>query len=109
MQQLNQSSRSTLDGLLNELDQLQGKQDQALSVNQSIYQEKRRQEQQQLQQEREQQRQSQQTTQPQRQSVSPQRIIRLEYPGGNLDVGVSSASDEAKLLEALKTAGMRSV
>ena len=143
MQQLNQSSRSTLDGLLNELDQLQGRQDevlrrqfesrqrdlnqqleearqggdsesasnlsQALSVNQSIFQEKRRQEQQQLQQEREQQRPNQQTTQPQRQPASPQRTIRLEYPGGNLDVGVSSASDEAKLLEALKTAGMRSV
>ena len=41
-------------------------------------------------------------------SQTPQRIIRLEYPGGNVNVGVTPG-DEAKLLDALKNAGMRTV
>ncbi len=43
------------------------------------------------------------TTQP-----APQKIIRLEYPGGAVNVGIDS-TDETKLLEALKNAGMRTV
>ncbi|MBO9497294.1 hypothetical protein J7438_24885, partial [Thalassotalea sp. G20_0] len=43
------------------------------------------------------------TTQP-----APQRIIRLEYPDGAVNVGIDS-TDETKLLEALKNAGMRTV
>ncbi|WP_257294343.1 hypothetical protein [Endozoicomonas sp. YOMI1] len=39
---------------------------------------------------------------------SPQRIIRLEYPGGAINVGIDS-KDETKLLNALKNAGMRTV
>uniref|UniRef100_UPI002148B755 hypothetical protein n=1 Tax=Endozoicomonas sp. ONNA2 TaxID=2828741 RepID=UPI002148B755 len=41
-------------------------------------------------------------------SQSPQRIIRLEYPGGDVNVGVAPG-DEAQLLEALRNAGMRTV
>ncbi len=43
------------------------------------------------------------TTQP-----APQKIIRLEYPGGAVNAGIDS-TDETKLLEALKNAGMRTV
>ncbi|USE38062.1 hypothetical protein [Endozoicomonas sp. SCSIO W0465] len=43
------------------------------------------------------------TTQP-----TPQKVIRLEYPGGAVNVGIDS-SDETKLLDALKNAGMRTV
>uniref|UniRef100_UPI001586F3A6 hypothetical protein n=1 Tax=Endozoicomonas atrinae TaxID=1333660 RepID=UPI001586F3A6 len=43
------------------------------------------------------------TTQP-----APQKIIRLEYPGGAVNVGIDS-TDETKLLEALKNAGMRTL
>ncbi|WP_419535684.1 hypothetical protein [Endozoicomonas sp.] len=43
------------------------------------------------------------TTQP-----APQKIIRLEYPGGAVNIGIDS-TDETKLLEALKNAGMRTV
>ena len=46
------------------------------------------------------------STQSERQS--PQKIIRLEYPGGAVNVGIDS-TDETKLLEALKNAGMRTV
>ena len=38
----------------------------------------------------------------------PQKIIRLEYPGGDVNVGIAP-NDETKLLEALKNAGMRTV
>lgn len=149
MDQLGESSLSTLDSLQNELDQLQGKQDevlrrqyesrqrdlkqqlteaqqggnsaavsnlnQALNVNQSIYQEKRRQEtqKQQEQQRREQEQRLRENSRIKSerqatQSRNPEKMIRLEYPGGNVDVGVNSG-DEAKLLEALKNAGMRSL
>ena len=40
--------------------------------------------------------------------TAPQKIIRLEYPGGAVNVGIDS-TDETKLLEALKNAGMRTV
>ncbi|WP_419832787.1 tape measure protein [Endozoicomonas atrinae] len=39
---------------------------------------------------------------------APQKIIRLEYPGGAVNVGIDS-TDETKLLEALKNAGMRTL
>ncbi|WP_257297270.1 hypothetical protein [Endozoicomonas sp. YOMI1] len=45
---------------------------------------------------------------PRTASESPQRIIRLEYPGGAINVGIDS-KDEIKLLNALKNAGMRTV
>ena len=41
-------------------------------------------------------------------SKQAEKIIRLEYPGGNVNVGINR-SDESKLLDALKNAGMRSV
>ncbi|MBO9497312.1 hypothetical protein J7438_24975, partial [Thalassotalea sp. G20_0] len=41
-------------------------------------------------------------------SQTPQRIIRLEYPGGDVNV-VVAPGDETKLLDALKNAGMRTV
>ena len=40
--------------------------------------------------------------------ATPEKIIRLEYPGGQVDVGIRD-SDEMKLLKALETAGMRSI
>ncbi|WBA83739.1 hypothetical protein [Endozoicomonas sp. GU-1] len=39
---------------------------------------------------------------------TPQRIIRLEYPGGSVNVGVDSG-DESALLNALQAAGMKTV
>ena len=42
------------------------------------------------------------------QRPSPQKIIRLEYPGGDVNVGIAP-NDESKLLEALKNAGMRTL
>ncbi len=41
-------------------------------------------------------------------NTTPEKIIRLEYPGGQVDVGIRD-SDEMKLLKALETAGMRSI
>lgn len=41
-------------------------------------------------------------------SKQAEKIIRLEYPGGSVNVGINR-SDESKLLEALKNAGLRSV
>ncbi|WP_419832040.1 tape measure protein [Endozoicomonas atrinae] len=41
-------------------------------------------------------------------SKQAEKIIRLEYPGGSVNVGINR-SDERKLLEALKNAGLRSV
>ncbi len=50
------------------------------------------------------------TAKPVQQSVqqAPQKIIRLEYPGGAVNVGIDS-TDETKLLDALRNAGMRTV
>ncbi len=88
---------------------------QSLSLNKQINSEKRKQIQQQ---QREKQQRTQPESRPEKQPASrPQRtssprqhdkIIRLEYPGGNVSVGING-SDESKLLEALKNAGMRSV
>ncbi|MBO9484659.1 hypothetical protein J7439_25015, partial [Salinisphaera sp. G21_0] len=47
-------------------------------------------------------------TTPRTVSESPQRIIRLEYPRGDVNIGIAPP-DENKLLEALKNAGMRTV
>ncbi|AMO58268.1 tape measure protein [Endozoicomonas montiporae] len=93
---------------------------QALSLNQKIYSEKRKQLQQQKQEEVQRKQQSsqkensrinssRQRTQDERTArrASPDKVIRLEYPGGSVNVGVNKG-DEAKLLEALKNAGMRS-
>ncbi len=41
-------------------------------------------------------------------SKQAEKIIRLEYPGGSVNVGINR-SDERKLLDALKNAGLRSV
>uniref|UniRef100_UPI0015861FC4 hypothetical protein n=1 Tax=Endozoicomonas atrinae TaxID=1333660 RepID=UPI0015861FC4 len=41
-------------------------------------------------------------------SKQAEKIIRLEYPGGSVNVGINR-SDESKLLEALRNAGLRSV
>jgi chromosome segregation ATPase len=145
MERLADSTRGTLEGLQNELDRLQGKQDdtdqrrfearkqeletqltlarqqgdnesisnlkKALSLNQSIYTEtkakRKQQEQATARGDREEQvRQEKSRIQTRRQST-PDKVIRLEYPGGQLDVGVKPG-DERRLLEALKNAGMRS-
>ena len=80
---------------------------QALSLNRQIYDEKRRQE-------ARQQRQEQPATvtplpkQKSPASKTPDKVIRLEYPGGNVQVGIDPR-DETKLLDALKQAGMRSI
>ncbi|WP_081869854.1 tape measure protein [Endozoicomonas numazuensis] len=93
----------------------------ALSLNQSIYAEtksrRKQQEQEAARREREEKtRQENLHTQPSRQPTqgsaartraTPDKVIRLEYPGGQVDVGVK-AGDERRLLEALKNAGMRS-
>ncbi|WP_422135482.1 tape measure protein [Endozoicomonas sp. ALD040] len=87
----------------------------ALTLNQSIRTEKQRQyelqQQEKVQKQREQQAQQEKSRiQSQRQptqSRSPEKVIRLEYPGGQVDVGVKPG-DEKRLLEALKNAGMRS-
>ncbi|WP_252177190.1 tape measure protein [Endozoicomonas sp. 4G] len=89
--------------------------EKALSLNQSILAEKQRQyqlqEQEKAQKQREQQAQQEKTRiqsqRPPAQSRTPEKVIRLEYPGGQVDVGVKPG-DESRLLEALKNAGMRS-
>ncbi|GAA4648054.1 hypothetical protein GCM10023116_03170 [Kistimonas scapharcae] len=48
------------------------------------------------------------TKAPANQSVTPDRTIRLEYPGGAVDIGVMG-NDEQKLLKALERAGMRAI
>ena len=143
MEQLGNSTRSTLDSMQDELDQLQGKQEsierrrfesrnrdlqsqlkeaqqegsaesvrniqQALSLNSQIFGERQRQ----IQQDKLEERQREfkklpPPPPPKREWRSSEKVIRLEYPGGNVKVGINS-SDEAKLLEALKNAGMRSI
>ncbi|WP_422139012.1 tape measure protein [Endozoicomonas sp. ALC020] len=87
----------------------------ALTLNQSIRTEKQRQyelqQQEKVQKQREQQAQQEksliQSPRQPTQSRSPEKVIRLEYPGGQVDVGVKPG-DEKRLLEALKNAGMRS-
>ena len=93
----------------------------ALSLNQSIYAEiksrRKQQEQEAVRREREEQaRQENLRTQSPRQPTqgsatqtraTPEKVIRLEYLGGQVDVGIKSG-DERRLLEALKNAGMRS-
>ena len=80
---------------------------QALSLNRQIHDEKRRQEARQKRQE-----QSATVAQLSKQkspaSKAPDKVIRLEYPGGTVQVGIDPR-DETKLLDALKQAGMRSI
>ncbi len=151
MTRLSDSAHNTLVNLQNELDQLQGKQEdieqrqfetrkrnlksqlkearksgdsnainnlqQAVQLNQQIYTERRKHLQRQKQQvqqkkpystppDREFSRINQ--DRPRRHTGSPEKVIRLEYPGGSVDIGVHG-NDESKLLDALKMAGMRSV
>ena len=94
----------------------------ALSLNKQIYQEKRKQLKDQQREEQQREREDQLRAQQKKkqenpritrqtsasQSRTPEKVIRLEYPGGSVNVGVAR-NDEAKLLEALKNAGMRSV
>ncbi len=139
MASLGESSRNTLNSLQDELDELQGRQsdieqrryqtqrdelkaqqaeaiakgDQeaiknitsALRISEQIYNERIRQannEKNQALQE------STSAPSPRTTQPAPQKIIRLEYPGGAVNVGIDS-TDEIKLLEALKNAGMRTV
>ncbi|UYM16189.1 tape measure protein [Endozoicomonas euniceicola] len=82
---------------------------QALSLNNQIYSERRRQIQQDKLEERQREFKSLSAPPPpKREWRSSEKVIRLEYPGGNIKVGINS-SDEAKFLEALKNAGLRSV
>ncbi len=85
---------------------------QALSVNQQVNTEKQKQLQQKQREtfRQQQQKEKPRITQPRQpaQSKSHDKVIRLEYLGGSVNVGVDG-SDETKLLEALKNAGMRSV
>ena len=138
MASLGDSSRNTLNSLQDELDQLQGHQsdieqrryqnqrddlkaqraeatakgDQeaiknltsALRLSEQIYNERVRQ----ANNEKAKTAQERGSTAPRDQRPSPQKIIRLEYPGGDVNVGIAP-NDETKLLEALKNAGMRTV
>ena len=138
MASLSDSSRNTLNSLQDELDQLQGRQsdieqrryqnqrdnlraqraeasakgDQeaiknltsAIRLSEQIYSERVRQ----ANNEKAKAAQEQGSAVPRVQRPSPQKIIRLEYPGGDVNVGIAP-SDESKLLEALKNAGMRTV
>ena len=138
MASLDDSSRNTLNSLQDELDQLQGHQsdieqrryqnqrddlkaqraeaaakgDQeainnltsALRLSEQIYNERVRQ----ANNKKDKAAQEQGSTAPLGQRPSPQKIIRLEYPGGDVNVGIAP-NDETKLLEALKNAGMRTL
>ena len=138
MASLGDSSRNTLNSLQDELDQLQGRQadieqrryqnqrddlkaqraeatakgDQeaiknltsALRLSEQIYNERVRQ----ANNEKAKAVREQGSTAPRVQQQSPQKIIRLEYPGGDVNVGIAP-NDETKLLEALKNAGMRTI
>ncbi|WP_067521614.1 tape measure protein [Endozoicomonas ascidiicola] len=80
----------------------------ALQVSEQIYSERRRQTQQEKRSTR-QQDQVTQTAMPTRiERQPPQKVIRLEYPNGGVNVGIAP-TDETKLLEALKNAGMRTL
>ncbi|MGI2027796.1 tape measure protein [Endozoicomonas acroporae] len=86
----------------------------ALQVNEAIYQERRKQ----LAEEQRTEQRQKLTSQRENSRINPppqsahskqaEKIIRLEYPGGSVNVGINQ-SDESKLLEALKNAGLRSV
>ncbi|WP_419534731.1 tape measure protein [Endozoicomonas sp.] len=86
----------------------------ALRVNEAIYREKRNQlaEEQRAEQRQKlpSQRENSRINPPQQSAHSKQaeKIIRLEYPGGSVNVGINR-SDERKLLDALRNAGLRSV
>ena len=138
MASLGNSARNTLNSLQDELDQLQGRQSEieqrryqnqrddlkaqraeatakgdqeaiknltsALRLSEQIYNERVRQ----TINEKAKTAQEQGSTAPRVQRPSPQKIIRLEYPGGDVNVGIAP-NDETKLLEALKNAGMRTL
>ena len=138
MASLGDSARNTLNSLQDELDQLQGRQsdieqrryqnqrdelkaqraeatakgDQeaiknltsALRLSEQIYNERVRP----ANNEKAKAAQEQGSTAPRSHRPSPQKIIRLEYPGGDVNVGIAP-NDETKLLDALKNAGMRTV
>ncbi|WP_263080682.1 tape measure protein [Endozoicomonas sp. Mp262] len=80
----------------------------ALSLNSQIYDERRRQSAQQKREERKAQPAIQAPQQPPRQKTTPDKVIRLDYPGGNINVGINPR-DETKLLDMLKYTGMRSI
>ncbi len=80
----------------------------ALNLNSQIYDERRRQSAQQKREERKAQPAIQAPQQPPKQKTMPDKVIRLDYPGGNINVGINPR-DEIKLLDMLKYAGMRSV
>ena len=141
MQSLQNSTRSTLEGLQDELDRLDGnttaierrrfearnreleeklKQarakgdgisaanlQEALSLNQRVFsktQSKRQSD------EREKRRQTSERTRkpPPTNNSTPSKVIRLEYPGGSVNVNVRNG-DENKLLRALKESGARAI
>ncbi|AMO56112.1 hypothetical protein GZ77_04695 [Endozoicomonas montiporae] len=82
---------------------------QALNLNQQIYSERRRK----IQQDKLEERQLEfkklpAPPPPKRDWRNSEKVIRLEYPGGNVKVGIRH-SNESKLLEALKLAGLRSL
>ena len=84
----------------------------ALNLSDQIFNERRRKAQEEAQKEQTEKRQvstrSQKASPEVTPSRIPQKIIRLEYPGGGLNVGIAP-KDETRLLEALKNAGLRSL
>ena len=142
MRSLQDSSRSTLESLQDELDRLEGnttaiekrryesrKRDleqqladaqkignskavvnlqQALSLNSEVFQKtnKKRLSEERQQRQREIEKQKPDNQQQKQPSSAPSKVIRLEYPGGSVNVGVEQG-DDIKLLRALKQAGMR--
>ena len=83
---------------------------QALSLNSQVYDEKRRQAAQKQRDETKRQH-ANASTQPRDLKPQPKvadKVIRLEYPSGSVDVAIQPR-DESKLLDALKYTGMRSI
>ncbi|MFK0570085.1 hypothetical protein, partial [Endozoicomonas sp.] len=80
----------------------------ALRLSEQVYNEKRRQAQQEKTKELQKNQVSKSAPSVSTGRQSPQKIIRLEYPGGGVNIGIDS-SDEIKLLQALKNAGLKSV
>ncbi|WP_067582832.1 tape measure protein [Endozoicomonas ascidiicola] len=80
----------------------------ALQVSEQIYSERRKEAQQEKRNARQQDQVTRTATPTRIERQPPQKVIRLEYPNGGVNVGIAP-TDETKLLEALKNAGMRTL
>ena len=80
----------------------------AIQVSEQIYSERQRQVQVEKRETSQKNQDSRSSTPPKIEKQAPQTVIRLEYPNGAVNVGIAP-TDETKLLEALKNAGMRTL